>query len=114
MPALATRQNTALSVTQKNIPISLTLLVILTILQTSKEERGFITSQVTKKMYVVLKVLKDLKQANVLTHTPKRSFKCSNLFAERNPFQDTHRGLSTMIHRHKPRNPFIRQRDPRF
>ena len=62
----------------------------------------------------VLKVVRDLKLANVLTHTPSRSFKCLKLVAERNPFQDAYPGLSTLIHRHQPRKPFIRQRDPHF
>ena len=50
----------------------------------------------------VVKVFKDLKQANVLTHTPNR------------PFKDAYPGFSSLVHRHKPRKPFIRQRDPRF
>ena len=58
--------------------------------------------------------VRDLKLANVLTHTPSRSFKCLKLVAERNPFQDAYPGLSTLIHRHQPRKPFIRQRDPHF
>ncbi|XP_056006722.1 uncharacterized protein LOC125651350 [Ostrea edulis] len=60
----------------------------------------------------VLKVFKDLQEANVMTLIPKRTFKCQGFTVDRNPFQNSFVGLSTVIHRHKPRQPFIRLRDP--
>ena len=59
----------------------------------------------------VLKVLKDLQGANMLTHTPKREFTCQDLSFDRTPFQNAFVGLSTFIHRHKPNQPFIRLGD---
>lgn len=60
----------------------------------------------------VLKILKDLVEEDVMTTKPKRSMKCTELLTEANPFDNAFIGLSTMIHRHQPKVPFHRLRDP--
>lgn len=61
----------------------------------------------------VLKVLKDLQNTNMLSIVPNRKFKSQDISVDKNPFDNAFVGLSTMIHRHKPSQPFIRLRDPR-
>lgn len=60
----------------------------------------------------IWKVMKDLQQLNVLEHIPGRTLKCKDLVVDRNPYDNSFKGLSAMIHRHKPRVPFRRLRDP--
>lgn len=59
----------------------------------------------------VMKVAKELIEIRAFEHTPKRKFVCKDLSTERNPFINSYRGLSTMINRHKPKEPFSRLRD---
>lgn len=61
----------------------------------------------------VLKVLKDLQNTNMLSIVPNRKFQSQDISVDKNPFDNAFVGLSTMIHRHKPSQPFIRLRDPR-
>lgn len=60
----------------------------------------------------VMKVAKDMLEMNVLTPTPKRSLNSVSLHCKKQPFDHAFKGLCTMIHRHIPKVPYHRLRDP--
>lgn len=62
----------------------------------------------------VKKVVKDLVDINALTTVAGHTLKCKSLSTNKNPYDECYRGLTTMIHRHKPLEPFHRLRNKRI
>ena len=74
-----------------------------------RKRKGF--HKLPKYKEEVEKDMKDLIEINAFNHTPKRKMVCKELATERNPFLSCYKGLTTMINRHKPLEPFVRLRD---
>lgn len=62
----------------------------------------------------VMKVAKELLDVKALDYTKKRTLICKELCTDRNPFENSYKGLATFIHRHKPMIPFSRLRNKRY
>lgn len=62
----------------------------------------------------VAKVIKELLDIKCLVFHPERKLHCRDLCVDRDPFYNSEKGLSTMIHRHKPLTPFSRLRNKTF
>ena len=66
-----------------------------------------------KPSYVidVHKVLKELLRMQAFLHIPGRQFVCRSLCKDRDPFLNSYKGLSLLIHRHRPVSPYGRLRN---
>lgn len=74
-----------------------------------RKRKGF--HKLPKYKEDVGKVMKELLDIDAFHQTAKRKFACRELSYERNPFNASYIGLSTMINRHRPTEPFKRLRD---
>lgn len=74
-----------------------------------RKRKGF--HKLPKYQDDVKKVVKELIEIDAFEHTPNRKLKCKELCSERSPFVSCYKGLTTMINRHKPQEPFVRLRD---